>query len=168
MLLATILGSLQFQPEIRQITPFADLVLGDDWCGARKAYAALLGSLNLYCEPSQQFSKLVLVDQKVDNGRQRGQHEHIIPHGQSPARSPLNGTVHPNIQTSISINGGLFLKCPADACEHLGHGHRPVILRRLPVCFPRNYFADNLGDADSLASRSAGWRGQRFTKLVAR
>jgi hypothetical protein len=48
--------------------------------------SALFSSLNHYCEPSQQFSKLVLVDQKVEDGRQRTQCEHKIPHGQSPAR----------------------------------------------------------------------------------
>jgi hypothetical protein len=54
-----------------------------------RACPALPDLVNGCCEPSQQFSKLVLVDQKVEDNRQRAQREHKIPHGQSPTRSPL-------------------------------------------------------------------------------
>ena len=56
--------------------------------GPAGAGSALFSSVNERFGPSQQFSKLVLVDQKVENSRQRTQREHKIPHGQSPARSP--------------------------------------------------------------------------------
>jgi len=42
--------------------------------------------LNQRREPSQQFFKLVLVDQEIDRGCQRRRYQNPIPHGQSPAR----------------------------------------------------------------------------------
>jgi len=68
-------------------------------------------SLNQYAEPSQQFSKLVLVDQKIRSSRKRGQYEHPIPHGLRPCKVALYGAVQPNSQALVSINAGLFLNC---------------------------------------------------------
>jgi len=35
-------------------------------------------------DPSQQFAKLVLIDQKIDDGSQRAQRENELPHGVKP------------------------------------------------------------------------------------
>ena len=49
-----------------------------------RAGLALLSLVNESFGPSQQFSKLILIDQKIEHGGQRTQSKRQIPHGQSP------------------------------------------------------------------------------------
>jgi hypothetical protein len=59
-------------------------------------------SLSESCEPGQQFSELVWIDQKIKSGRHWGENENPIPHGRRSAKLRPRRTVYPNPQISIN------------------------------------------------------------------